>query len=80
MTLGTILPTAKSERATSAYVMHVRAAQALTAKTLAQFDRRVEYGETRYYDGANRFAVINRSGSVLWFRIADNGDQFPEKS
>lgn len=75
--LGTILPTRASLQATEAYARDVASMQAATvaAAGLARFDCRREQGETRYYDGPNRYAVAShrKPGKVLWFTRKPDG-------
>lgn len=42
-------------------------------QALGNLDRRVEGGEVRYYDGENRYAIVNRSLRVLWFEKRKGG-------
>lgn len=72
--LGTILPTAhtwkihnKVERKEN------QIKEEIAAKYLAHLTPRNEQGETRYYDGPNKYAIVGRSGRVLWFEIKKDG-------
>ncbi len=49
------------------------ARRALGAKDLGHLDKRNEGGEVRYYDGANRYAIVSRSMRVLWFTKRNGG-------
>jgi hypothetical protein len=72
--LGTILPTCASERAGEKMYRADQKRKEQVGKTqLSCYDRRSEQGEVRYYDGANRYAVVNSMGRVLWFERRKDG-------
>ena len=50
-----------------------KARRSLGAKDLGHLCKRNEGGEVRYYDGANRYAVVSRSMRVLWFAKRNGG-------
>ena len=50
-----------------------KARRALGAEALGDLDKRNEGGEVRYYDGANRYAIVSRSMRVLWFTKRSGG-------
>lgn len=75
--LGTILPTPESERLSARI-----AAREATARKAAEtrllggrgYSRQIIGGETRFYDGANRYAIISsRTLRPLWFTRRDDG-------
>lgn len=77
MTLGTILPTAKSVACNERYAARVAADKARVAATdprLRGCDRRVVGGEVRYYDTIDQYAIVGRGGNVLWFAVRPDGD------
>ncbi len=81
-TLGTILPTAKTLRLADQYAKELAELKRDTAKRhgLDLLDVRQEQGETRYYDGPNRYAVASkRPGVVLWFSKRNDGYFYAEK-
>lgn len=72
--LGTILPTRESERIGDKIYRADQKRKAEVGKSqLSRFDRRAEQGEVRYYDGANRYAVVNSMGRILWFEKRKDG-------
>ena len=71
--IGTILPTRESERIGDKIYRADQKRKADVGKSqLSRFDRRAEQGEVRYYDGANRYAVVNSMGRILWFDYRSN--------
>ena len=72
--LGTILPTRESERIGDKVYRAEQKRKAEVGKSqLSGYDRRAEQAEVRYYDGANRYAVVNSMGRVLWFEKRNDG-------
>ncbi len=72
--LGTVLPTRASERISEKTYRADQKRKTEVGKTqLSRYDRRSEQGEIRYYDGANRYAVVNSMGRVLWFEKRKDG-------
>lgn len=72
--LGTILPTAKTHALNESHFLRVTAEQKRIAKQhLSAYTHRVVGTEDRYYDGADRFAIVSfQNPRVLWFvRKAD---------
>lgn len=70
--LGTVLPTVASERAGDlAALRHAQARQAVAEQALTAYTRREVEGETRYYDGDTRFAVVGRDLKIKWFEYRD---------
>lgn len=66
--LGTILPDEKQLKANDRHCELLRKKQEReAAPALAGLDKRSEGGEIRYYDGESRYAIVARSGRVLWF-------------
>jgi hypothetical protein len=72
--IGTIFATDKQLRKMDAFAdKQEKARRALGAKDLGHLDKRNEGGEVRYYDGANRYAIVSRSMRVLWFEKRNGG-------
>ena len=72
--LGTILPTRESERVSEKiYRADQKRKAQVGASQLSRFTRRAEQGEVRYYDGAERYAIVNSMGRVLWFERRADG-------
>lgn len=72
--LGTILPTKKSEKAGDAAFLKNQKAIRYIESTLGQYDRINHYGEIRFYDGPSRYAVVSRQSlKVLWFEFRNDG-------
>lgn len=69
--IGTIYATASDLAKFDAIADSQKARRESTSSTkdMAALKRRVVDGETRWYDGANAFAIINRAGRRLWFDI-----------
>ena len=67
--LGTIFASESHLAAFDAFFDQQKQARESRSKTsdLANFSRRIVDGETRWYDGENRFAVVNSAGRRLWF-------------
>jgi len=68
--LGTILPDARIEMLSD--IQHrkdVLQREATGRKHLSQYHKTTVEGETRYYDGPNRYAIVSRRDckSILWF-------------
>ena len=74
--LGTILPTAATLRLADEYAERAEQLNRDTARRtgIDKLEMRHEQGETRYYDGPNRYAVASRRpGVVLWFERREDG-------
>lgn len=73
-TLGTILPTRKSEADGDRFFAACQARQARTAQSLSHLIARHEQGETRYYESPTKFAIVNHYGDrILWFEHRPDG-------
>ena len=77
--VGTIFASESQLAAFDAFSDQQKQARESRSKTsdLANFSKRIVDGETRWYDGENRFAVINSAGRRLWFTKRRN-DWFAE--
>ena len=72
--IGTVLPTRESERAGDKVFLADQKRKAEVGKVqLSNFHRRSEDGEIRYYDGENRYAIVNSMGRILWFERRVDG-------
>lgn len=80
-TLGTILPTAASIAATDRHASAVEQLKRSTARKygLDKHETRIVGGETRYYVYPTYYAIVNRSGKVLWFNETAGGDYAAKK-
>ena len=75
--IGTVLPTKASLACSDAYADRVATERERVAKStpaLSGCARRVVSGEVRYYDTADQYAIVSRTGAVLWFQVTDDGD------
>jgi len=75
--LGTILPTASSMEQNKLFADAQRKMKdrvATHSPELRGTTRRVVGGEVRYYDTTDQYAIVSRSGKVLWFAVTPNGD------
>jgi hypothetical protein len=72
-TIGTVLPTAKSLKATKAYAKNLKNEQDKVAKELKGLRKVNEDGETRFYKGDNVYAVIGRDLKIKWFEKRADG-------
>jgi hypothetical protein len=72
--LGTIFATEAELARSDAFFDGLKLVRESLAKTpdLSSLARRIVDGETRWYDGENRFAVVNASGRRLWFTKKGN--------
>ena len=76
-TLGTILPTAKSLRMSDEFARREAERKDGIAKgdtRLIGCTRRVVGGEVRYYDTTDQYAIVARTGKVIWFAVRPDGD------
>lgn len=77
MTLGTILPTAKSIAANERFAIAQTAKRqsiASASQELKGCVRKVVGGEVRYYDTTDQYAIVSRQGKVIWFAVRPDGD------
>ena len=73
--IGTILPDRKALDANDRHMDRIRKQADRYADGLfIGCSRRIVGGETRYYETADRYAVVTPSGRVLWFRVTADGD------
>jgi hypothetical protein len=72
--LGTIFATETELTRSDVFFDSLKFARESLAKTpdLSSLARRIVDGETRWYDGENKFAVVNASGQRLWFAKKGN--------
>lgn len=79
MVLGTILPTAKSLRMADAHAARIADQCAQVGKSKLAGCKIKRLGrETRYYSSPYRYAVVDRSMTVRWFDVREDGD-YPVK-
>lgn len=75
--VGTILPTKESLACSDSYAKRVsreRKRVAVSSPELNRCTRRLVGDEVRYYNTADRYAIVSRTGKVLWFQVTDDGD------
>jgi len=78
--IGTVLPTAASLRADNEYAARDRKDREHAGRTLlGQYECRTVGGETRYYDGADAYAVIGRDMLPRWFALR-GGEWFADRN
>ena len=78
--IGTVLPTAASIASTEAYARRLAKEQAgIADRELKGCDRKVVGEEVRYYDTTDQYAIVSRSGKVLWFQVTADGDHRIQK-
>ena len=79
--LETILPNAKTHAINEAHFLRVTAEQRRIAKQqLSAFVHRVVDTEDRYYDGADRYAIVSfQNLRVLWFTKKADGHWYAAK-
>ena len=77
---GNILPTAKSIAVNNEYAQKDRENRRKASKRhgLIQFLEVSANGETRYYDGLSKYAIIGRDMLPKWFEVREDGD-YPTK-
>ena len=74
MKLGTILPTSESLAIEDAWHRsRMRENESTARRNLAGLDKRNEQGETRHYDGQNKYAVVTLNGDIKWFERRADG-------
>ena len=74
-TIGTVLPTAASLKASDAHAKQVaKTIEQIASKKLKGCERRIVGGEVRYYDTTDQYAIVNSQGKVLWFQVTADGD------
>lgn len=72
---GTILPTAETIRLSNEYAKKVeRLRDSVAREKLPGVECRIVGGEMRYYASPDKYAVISRTGNVLWFDVKDDGE------
>jgi hypothetical protein len=71
--LGTIFCDKEPAAARKARLRNEKEVRQHGQNTLGRYARRVEDGEVRYYDGANRYAIVNSSKRVLWLEKRNSG-------
>lgn len=49
--------------------------EAFGDKELKGCQKRFVGGEIRYYDTADQYAIVARSGKILWFAVTKDGDR-----
>ncbi len=72
--LGTICPTIASLAKADAHADKQAAKHDAIGRTLSNCERRVVGGEVRYYDTTDQYAIVARSGAVIWFAVRPDGD------
>lgn len=72
--LGTILPNSASLQSSENYARQLQRDQAKVAKRLKNFRRESRFGEIRYYDGTQFYAVVGRDLIIKWFEVRKDGD------
>jgi hypothetical protein len=75
--IGTVLPTYESLASSDRYARMIEAEKKVVAKhspVLAQCERRVVGGETRYYASERRYAIVGRNMRIQWFEVRLDGD------
>ena len=74
MKLGTILPTRESLAKDDAWHRaRMRENESIARRNLAGLDKRTEQGETRHYDGQDKYAVVTLNGDIKWFERRADG-------
>jgi hypothetical protein len=73
-TLGTILTTSDDWKIIERVAAKdKRDQQSIVKGKLSQYVERFVEGETRYYDGENRYAIVGINLRVLWFEQKEDG-------
>lgn len=73
--IGTVLPTAKSLKASDRYAKDVATRQQTVGRSeLAGCEQRTVGGEVRYYTTSDRYAIVGRDLTVRWFMVRADGD------
>ena len=68
--IGTIFATPAQLKAADAFSDEQKAIrEKRVSGLLSDCERRVECGETRFYQSENKYAVAGSMGKVLWFEI-----------
>ena len=76
MKLGTILPNPKTMAANDRFQDRMAAKrERFGDRELAGCHKRTIGGEVRYYDTADQYAIVARSGKILWFAVTEDGDR-----
>lgn len=74
--LGTILPDAQKLAAADQFAdKQAKKKEQLGDRELAHCQKRVVGGEVRYYDTTDQYAIVSRSGKILWFAVTPDGDR-----
>jgi hypothetical protein len=78
--LGTILPTKESlQIGENQFIKNELRAKNLENTLSSKFQKKIECGETRFYDGVNKYAIVSRrSFDTLWF-VKKDGEWHSEK-
>jgi hypothetical protein len=72
---GTILPTAETLAKGDAHAARMaRQSERRGDRELAGCEKRVVGGEVRWYDTTDQYAIVARSGKILWFAVTPDGD------
>jgi len=74
MSLGNVLPTAKSIEATKKHAEEVEARKRKTGLRLDHCKKIETKFETRYYDTPTTYAIVNATGQILRFEVREDGD------
>ena len=74
MTLGTVLPTRSTLASGDAHAAAIKRQKNKIGASLRGCDVRRVGGETRYYKGCNRYAVVSLSMKIRWFEVRKDGD------
>lgn len=73
--LGTILPTRESLEAGDRHAEKMEMERCkIAVDNLGHCERRVVFGETRYYRNPKQYAVVGRGMKIRWFETRKDGD------
>lgn len=72
--LGTILPTKKSLQINESWHAQNEREKLRIASAAGLGKGIMIEGERRYYQGANKYAIVSRNLRVLWFEVRADGD------
>ena len=78
-TIGTVLPTRKSLKATEQYATKIATIQEKKGQTIKGVTRRIVCGEVRWYKSEVEFAVVSKTGEVKWFEIREDGYEYAKR-
>lgn len=74
-TLGTILPSIESLSAADSHADRIaKQREQFGDRELQGCEKRIVGGEVRWYDTADQYAIVARSGNILWFQVTTDGD------